>query len=43
MLAQSKGSNIVEFEDSEARVKVVEAGPWYFDYKPLLLSHGPLR
>ena len=32
------GVFIVEFDDCEARVKVLEDGPWYFDAKPLIVK-----
>lgn len=30
------GVFIVEFENMDARSKVLDAGPWYFDNKPLI-------
>lgn len=29
---------MVQFEDFEARAKVIEAGPWYFDNKPVIVK-----
>lgn len=32
------GVLIVEFEDMDARSKVLDAGSWYFDNKPLIVK-----
>lgn len=33
-----RGVYIVELQAMEARIRVLEAGPWYFDFKPLIVK-----